>query len=646
MDIEVNEPRPSGIPLIISGILVFFSIGTRTSIEVLQHDWTNFYNDEPDIYQPNYTNCNATIEYGQIDPFFTLLVSDCFVLVCLGIVLLLYQCPCFNLITSHERNYEKSQFALIGSSDTVSALLFIYAQSGCRTPPYLQAIVLNLMIPVVFIMRLIALRKRPTCRKLLCALLVLFAQFTLLIPVLFPSLKDESIYPMSDEIYGHTNALWVLCFFFGIIPNAASMIFSEKTVKVIFPHRNRPNYMNMMYFLFWSYFFSLLSLLFLFWTDCIPGFGMYNNIPEFGKGIWFNAKCFFGYEGCTGGIHIISGVCIFLLAINRLVNVYILRYMEGANFLILISSLPTPLLYIFLTLFDEKTLRWHPHAYVSTWLSAAALCIMIPAIYIYSIGAPEKVPRKKPLVYCIDHEVQTVGYQTGPTGCRRESYVQCHDADSNDETCRLLVESQPPPYRVHYNAFQEREVTSHSVAVGCGTSINESEDYLTRGDNPAENRDYLGGGDNPASHVTESRHVETHPHTDVDVSWLLEDDNTTPRLNQDDAASTEVDRLSKKNNGGGFTSIYDNAGDDNGGVEDNDDDGGVNDDDGGVDDKGVPDDTGFKAFNDFVVDDEHNEVYMNDLAANDDDDSDTCHLLSNIPVIVCSPPSNHGFVHE
>ena len=41
--------------------------------------------------------------------------------------------------------------------------------------------------------------------------------------------------------------------------------------------------LNMAYVLFWSYFFSLITLVLLFWTDVIPGFGMTEGIVDFAK---------------------------------------------------------------------------------------------------------------------------------------------------------------------------------------------------------------------------------------------------------------------------------------------------------------------------------------------------------------------------
>jgi hypothetical protein len=65
-------------------------------------------------------------------------------------------------------------------------------------------------------------------------------------------------------------------------------IIIEKTVKSSLPAQRRPNDddmdINIAYFLFWSYLFSLLSLMLLFWTDIIPGFGMSDNIVDFSTG--------------------------------------------------------------------------------------------------------------------------------------------------------------------------------------------------------------------------------------------------------------------------------------------------------------------------------------------------------------------------
>jgi len=53
--------------------------------------------------------------------------------------------------------------------------------------------------------------------------------------------------------------------------------------------------------------------------------------------MWFNIRCYLGYEGCHGFITAVSVSCTVGLFINRLVNVFFLRYLEGANLLVIIT---------------------------------------------------------------------------------------------------------------------------------------------------------------------------------------------------------------------------------------------------------------------------------------------------------------------
>nr|XP_058940519.1 uncharacterized protein LOC131768824 [Pocillopora verrucosa] len=67
----------------------------------------------------------------------------------------------------------------------------------------------------------------------------------------------------------------------------------------------------------------------------------------------------------------------------------LLRHAEGATWLAIVTSLVTPLGFIFWTLFNETPFKWHPASHVSTWFSIGALAIMVPAIFVYNMGAPE-----------------------------------------------------------------------------------------------------------------------------------------------------------------------------------------------------------------------------------------------------------------
>nr|XP_022332511.1 uncharacterized protein LOC111130104 isoform X2 [Crassostrea virginica] len=113
----------------------------------------------------------------------------------------------------------------------------------------------------------------------------------------------------------------------------------------------------------------------------------------FWRGLSFNFECFLGVTDCPILTHLYSGITILAMLLTRLFVVLFLHISEGANYLIIIMSLQTPVVVLFWTLFDEKPFHWHPDAHLSTWLSIAAICIMLPSIYFYNRKSSE-VPAK------------------------------------------------------------------------------------------------------------------------------------------------------------------------------------------------------------------------------------------------------------
>ncbi|XP_060554802.1 uncharacterized protein LOC132715756 [Ruditapes philippinarum] len=450
MDEDNHPSRSRHIPAVGACLLIVFSILSRSGTSILTPLWLDAENNHTDNVT---TSCDTRNSDHQIDAYTIMFITNFIFVMLFGVVLLVTKFVCPYLITERETKYNKKEFALIGVSDTVSGICFVYASSGCRTAPYLQSLAANFSVPVTFIIRFLVLRKRPTCRKTFCAVLVLFAEFTALLPDIFPGLESQQARKDQGGTLGAPGILWPLCFFFGFIPMALVSIIIEKTVKSSLPAQRRPNDddmdINIAYFLFWSYLFSLLSLMLLFWTDIIPGFGMSDNIVDFSTGFWFNVKCFFGYEGCRGTINVISGTCVVLLLLNRITNSYFLRYLEGANYLSIITAVQTPVVFIFFTLFDENPLKWHPHAYLSTWLSVAALCIMIPAIYIYDTGAPEVVPHEQEHV----NRVSDSAVQTDDSPLIDTDVNQNND---HDGTCRLRYDSEPPPFLIDFESDNQQ----------------------------------------------------------------------------------------------------------------------------------------------------------------------------------------------
>ena len=74
-------------------------------------------------------------------------------------------------------------------------------------------------------------------------------------------------------------------------PLALVSVILEKAVKKTQStyRSDKPSQLSIPYVLFWCYGFNFLAHLMLFWVDLIPGFGMTDNMVDFGKRwVWWN----------------------------------------------------------------------------------------------------------------------------------------------------------------------------------------------------------------------------------------------------------------------------------------------------------------------------------------------------------------------
>lgn len=154
--IQQGSLEPNKVSTVITALLVILSIGTRSATSILTPIWLDSQNNDvssnvSDKCHPNTTTTDFSER--RIDPYSIMLIVNFLIVVFLGLVLALTKLICPYLITDKERNYDKREFVLVGISDTLSAICFVYASSGCRTAPYLQALVSNCSVPVTFIIR-------------------------------------------------------------------------------------------------------------------------------------------------------------------------------------------------------------------------------------------------------------------------------------------------------------------------------------------------------------------------------------------------------------------------------------------------------------------------------------------------------------
>ncbi|XP_078616350.1 crt homolog 3-like [Branchiostoma floridae x Branchiostoma japonicum] len=319
---------------------------------------------------------------GHIVPYFVFsFASFSFVVifgVCLAVAFYLGH------ITETDLKFPHFLLFLVGMFDALNGVLVVNASSGSRTAPYLQAILGNFTIPITMLLRLLVLKKKPTQRKFICSILVLLSLFICLLPKIIPALGADT----APGAKGAAGVLWPLCFMIGFVPAAAMNVIEEKVMKMT--KGTRRDQISLIWFLFWESVYQFLCAAALFWTDVIPGFGNSADIHDFGENVAFGFLCFFGGRGCTSEPGTRGTVFILGYAVSYFGGGLLLRHAEGATLLALVTSLVTPLGFLFWTLFEEDPFQFHVNTGNATWFSLGALVLMVPAIYFYNTGLPER----------------------------------------------------------------------------------------------------------------------------------------------------------------------------------------------------------------------------------------------------------------
>eukprot|EP00058_Branchiostoma_floridae_P020835 XP_002606325.1 hypothetical protein BRAFLDRAFT_67567 [Branchiostoma floridae] len=228
---------------------------------------------------------------------------------------------------------------------------------------------------------LLVLRRKPTQRKFICSMLVLLSLFVCLLPKMIPALGADK----APGAKGVAGVLWPLCFMIGFVPAAAMNVIEEKVMKMT--NGARREQISLIWFLFWESVYQFLCAAALFWTDIIPGFGNSADIHDFGENVAFGFLCFFGGRGCTSEPGTRGTVFILGYAVSYFGGGLLLRHAEGATMLALVSSLVTPLGFLFWTLFEEDPFHFQVNTGNATWFSLGALALMVPSIYFYNTGS-------------------------------------------------------------------------------------------------------------------------------------------------------------------------------------------------------------------------------------------------------------------
>lgn len=330
----------------------------------------------------NVTQCTGT----SVDNYFVLSFSSLVFVLIFGLGTLFIRLFFPKTIGEAEKNFPHRLLLLVGLSDAVNGTLIVYASNGTRTPPYLQAILGNFLIPLTVLFRLVILRRKPTCLKLQCSVAVFIGLLISFIPTIQPKIDHKASDKTTCVVDGISKVMWPILFMLGSIPEAAMRVFEERGVKMEDSKSNEQ--INLVYFLFWTSTYELIGVALFFWVDLLPWYGDANINNFFTK--WTTGfQCFFGGAGCGAGSGIAGTIYILTHILSHAGAANLLRHAEGATWLAIVMSLETPLGFIFWTLFNESPFKWQPEVHVGTWFSIGALAIMVPAIFIYNMGAPE-----------------------------------------------------------------------------------------------------------------------------------------------------------------------------------------------------------------------------------------------------------------
>lgn len=320
------------------------------------------------------------------DNYFVLSFSSLVFVLIFGLGTLFIRVFSPKAIGEAERNFPHRLFFLVGFSDAVNGILVVFAANGTRTPPYLQSILGNFLIPLTVLFRLIILRRKPTLLKLLCSFAVVIGLFICIIPTVFPKIDHETSDETTFQVAAFSRVMWPIIFMLGSIPEATMRVFEERGVKIEDDTSNEQ--INLLYFLFWTSTYELLCVVLFIWVDFLPWYGD-ANLSNFGTKWATGFRCFFGGVGCSATPGIAGIIYILTHCLSHVGAANLLRHGEGATLLAIVMSLETPLGFLFWTLFKEVPFKWQPKGHVGTWFSIGGLAIMVPAIYIYNKGASE-----------------------------------------------------------------------------------------------------------------------------------------------------------------------------------------------------------------------------------------------------------------
>jgi len=247
-------------------------------------------------------------------------------------------------------------FILIGFFNGINGLMLVYASPPSRTPPLLQALLLNTGIIWAMITTRVLISKEearlPYCRwQPIVALMALLGGIMLSLSPLINSAVDGDTPIFSDN----GGIVWSFVFMFSVAPGAIYNVCQEKFLKIRQRREkenpDRKRFFDMVVMLFWSCLFQLATIGAFFWADIVPHFGFSSNLHEFSDNVNNSFECYFGVvDGCGDswwhGVLFISGYFLAYFCSAGLNE-------SSANYNLIANTLGSPVSALFWIIFPN-----------------------------------------------------------------------------------------------------------------------------------------------------------------------------------------------------------------------------------------------------------------------------------------------------
>jgi drug/metabolite transporter (DMT)-like permease len=317
----------------------------------------------------------------------------------------------------------QKRVALMGLFNALNGVLIVYSSPSSRTPVFLQPILSTSVIPFTVILRFLLLRKGLSKGRLICTFAVLVGLFICIEPSIFGlgGNSQSSKNRTANKIY------WPILFCIGFLPVGFINVLQEREVKT---DKTRgvaavKREVHTLLFQAWMQLYNFIFLAALFWTAFIPHFGINDSWSDFSQHMRWGYQCHYGDgpsynctisgngtgptwqidKGTDPHCQIPIGRCwIFVLfyCLANLISLMLIKYAEGAVYLVIVNALITPVGTFFNTLFqlnpNNGDFYWGPSVDVDFYYALAGIALLVPAVvgYHYLGQSEQKQKSRRP----------------------------------------------------------------------------------------------------------------------------------------------------------------------------------------------------------------------------------------------------------